>query len=121
MYFETYEFDVSGNRTTNRIEAILCDEYVERAEGLNPIDKEMLRDEFESSDHSYQLCPDIDIYKLSQGWRQFVGQGLYFKVAPKADIAFKPGSEYAQLIDETTIFYSMISRYFFPDNYKENG
>ena len=121
VYFETYEFDVDGNQSTKRIEAILCDQYVKRAEGLSPIDKEFLRSEFESSDHSYQLCPDIDIYLLSQGWRQFVGQGLYFKVAPKEGEVFKPGSEYAQLIDETTIFYSMISRYFYPENYKENG
>ena len=42
-------------------------------------------------------------------------------MAPKEGEVFKPGSEYAQLIDETTIFYSMISRYFYPENYKENG
>ena len=62
VFFETYEFDADGNQSTQRIDAILCSEYVTQAEGLNPADEEMLRDEFEASDHSYQLCPDTDVY-----------------------------------------------------------
>lgn len=81
----------------------------------------MLREEFNAADASYQLCPDIDYYYLSQGWRQFVGQGLTFKVAPKSDVDFTPGSDNAQLIDETMIYTSMIRRYFTPPNYNENG
>ena len=41
-------------------------------------------------------------------------------MAPKSDVDFTPGSDYAQLVDETTIFTSMISRHFSPDNYKVN-
>ena len=44
-----------------------------KAKGLDPADEEMLRAEFAASDHSKQLCPDTDVYFLSQGWRQFVG------------------------------------------------
>ena len=62
MYFETYTFDAEGNQSTQRIDAILCKQYVKQAEGFNLSDEEMLIDEFDASDYSYQLYPDNDVF-----------------------------------------------------------
>ena len=105
--------------TTQRIEAMLCTDYIESMD-LSEADREMLREELFVKDYMYQLCPDVEKFSLSAGWRSN-GQGLVFRVAPMSGVDFSQGTVQADYIDETKIYSSMISRYFNPNDFEKNG
>lgn len=69
----------------------------------------------------YQLCPNVKNYVMSQGWSYTNGKGLQFYVQPRSDVDFSASWEAAYLIDETTVYSSMLSRNFNPYHYNTDG
>ena len=59
-------------------------------------------------------------YILSQGWSYTNGKGLWFRVKPKDDLDFMT-EENAQLVEETTVYGSFLSRVFNPLDYNKDG
>ena len=58
---------------------------------------------------------------MSQGWSYTNGKGLQFYVQPKSGADFSTSWEAAYLIDETTVYSSMLSRNFNPYHYNKDG
>ena len=71
----------------------------------------------------YLLCPNVDYYQLSNSVFSSKIQSLSFMVDPDPDDETSKYTDlsYAELVDDTNVYNTMINRSFNPDEYNERG
>ena len=106
-----YEVFDKSTDTINRVEAILCTEYINSDQWKAVYTEGQIASALqELQETEYQLCPDITSFVLDGGVRSTTGQGMRFVVTALA------GAD-PDLINDSLVFTSMISQYFTPPLY----